>query len=99
MTEPTIESLQSTIADLQAKIKLLEDDKAKTSAMQQSFDDLKNKHQELLATNMKLIQMIPAAGEPAKQGPKPVDISQMSETERYDYLKTLAEAGIEKQKA
>jgi len=95
--DPSVEELQKTIADLNEKVKGLEAEKAKAETVSQQLADLQKKHDDLMATNMKLIQYIPASGgsKPAEES-RPKDINTMSDDERYDYLKSLALKGIEK---
>lgn len=84
---PTVEELQKQIAELTSKVQTLE-------SKEKELDDLKTKHADLVATNMRLINMIPQSGGTPEEKHEDADISAMSDDERYDYLKALAKKGM-----
>lgn len=92
---PTVDDLQKTVAQLTAERDKLKTDLAAAQSYRTQFDELKVKYDSVVQTNMDLIRHIPMDGQDRKQETKK-DLDDMTEDERYQYLKALAVQSFEK---
>lgn len=101
MTEqdPTVEELQKTVMQLTAERDKLQTDLKAAQSYKTQFDELKVKYDSVVQTNMDLIRHIPMddSHDQAKTGPK--DLKDMTDKERYAFLKDMAVKSFEKTKA
>lgn len=96
MADPSdIDDLQRVISELTEERDKLKSELDKAVSFQVQYDELKTKYDKAIQTNMDLIRHIPAPVEGAKDEPK--DISRMTDTDRYAYLKEMAVKSFEKE--
>lgn len=93
---PTIEELQKKIVTMTSELDALKQEKATADSVKTQYEALQKKYDDLVQTNMSLIRAIPDASAKGTDERRPKDLNAMSEQERYDYLKDLAQKSFEK---
>lgn len=91
---PTIDELQTIVSSLTNERNDLAEKLKTAESYKIQFEELSSKYSKLVETNMDLIRHIPISDQQVPEERR--DVSKMSDSEKYAFLKELAQKSFEK---